>query len=327
MTLIGTPRRSPARPRLVAAQPSSGLHSATQSASVWSVGGGKGGIGKSFIASNSATVLARIGLRVILIDVDFGGANLHTCLGVRGSARVNLSDYLEDRVQDLEAAAIETSVPGLRLILGTLGHTGTALPTRVQRQQFVEAIRTLPADVVVLDLAAGMDRSTVDFFVGADENLLVTTPEPTAIENAYAFLRASFFRRLAAAVQGTPAEERVKEAWAERDERGLRAPADIVRELRRSEPGEAHRVERVLATFQPRLVLNQVRTGEEVRLGFSISSMCRRYFGVHLDYIGYINYDDCVWRSIKDRRALVIAYPQSDGALYVRQIVKKMLDN
>jgi len=325
VTIAGS-RWSQGRPRLVAAEPSATATRSPEGAAVWAVGGGKGGIGKSFIASNSATVLARLGLRVILIDVDFGGANLHTCLGVRGTQRVNLSDYFEDRVASLEAAAVETSVPGLRLILGTLGHTGTANTTRTQRTQLVTAIRGLPADVVMLDLAAGMDRATVDFFVESDENLLVTTPEPTAIENAYAFLRASFYRRLGSALNGSPVMGSLRGALAQRAERGLRAPVDVLRELSRKNPDEAPLFQQAMGAFQPRLILNQVRTSDDVRLGFSIASMCRKYFGIQLDYIGYINYDDCVWRSIKDRRTLVVAYPQSDGALYVRQIVKKMLD-
>ena len=47
--------------------------------------------------------------------------------------------------------------------------------------------------------------------------------------------------------------------------------------------------------------------------------------GIEADYIGYINYDDHVWRSVKDRRPLVLAYPRSDGALYIRRIAKKLL--
>ena len=81
-------------------------------ARVWAVGGGKGGIGKSFLVANLATVAARSGKRVILIDADLGGANLHTCLGVRAGERVSLSDYFEDRVLELDKVAIETPIPG-----------------------------------------------------------------------------------------------------------------------------------------------------------------------------------------------------------------------
>ena len=294
-------------------------------ARVWSVGGGKGGVGKSFLVANLATVAARSGRQVIVIDADLGGANLHTCLGVRVVERINLSDFLEHRIEDLEKAALETPIPGLRLIAGALGHTGAAEASQEQRAELLAKVRTLSADLVILDLAAGSDRACVDFFLEADESILVTTPEPTAVENAYSFLRAAFFRRLADGMRTSRVRELVRDAMKQRNELGIRTPADLLERIEQIDPEEGARFHEMIASFRPRLIVNQVRNAEEVKMGFSVRSVCRKYFGLDVDYVGYLNYDDCVWRSIKERRPLVLAYPQSDGALYVRQIVKKML--
>jgi flagellar biosynthesis protein FlhG len=294
-------------------------------ARIWAVGGGKGGIGKSFLVANLATVAARSGRRVILIDADLGGANLHTCLGVRAGERVSLSDYFEDRVSDLDKVAIETPIPGLRLILGALGHTGKAETTQEQRAQLLRAVRRLPADLVIFDLAAGTDRSTIDFFLEADDGFVVTTPEPTAIENAYAFLRAAFYRRLSSALNDSSARELIRTAMDQRNERGIRTPHDLLTAIDAIDRAEGERFRRILEGFRPHLVVNQVRDTEEVKMGFSITSVCKKYFGIDIDYAGYICFDDNVWRSVKDRRPLVLAYPTSDGALYVRRIVKKLL--
>jgi len=294
-------------------------------ARVWAVGGGKGGIGKSFLVANLATVAARSGKRVILIDADLGGANLHTCLGVRAGERVSLSDFLEDRVLELEKVAIETPVPGLRLILGALGHTGKAETTAEQRSALLRAVRKLPADLVIIDLAAGTDRSTIDFFLEADEGFVVTTPEPTAIENAYAFLRAAFYRQLAHELADSSARDVIRLSMDQRNERGIRTPADLMGEIDRLDPLEGQRFRRLIERFRPHLVVNQVRDTEEVKMGFSIKSVCKKYFGIDVDYAGYICFDDNVWRSVKERRPLVLAYPRSDGALYIRRIVKKLL--
>ncbi len=294
-------------------------------ARVWAVGGGKGGIGKSFLVANLATVAARSGKRVILIDADLGGANLHTCLGVRAGERVSLSDYLEDRVLELEKVAIETPVPGLRLILGALGHTGKAETTAEQRSALMRAVRKLPADLVIFDLAAGTDRSTIDFFLEADEGFVVTTPEPTAIENAYAFLRAAFYRQLSHELADSSARDVIRLSMDQRNERGIRTPADLMVEIDRIDPLEGQRFRRLIERFHPHLVVNQVRDTEEVKMGFSIKSVCKKYFGIDVDYAGYICFDDNVWRSVKERRPLVLAYPRSDGALYIRRIVKKLL--
>jgi flagellar biosynthesis protein FlhG len=294
-------------------------------ATVWAVGGGKGGIGKSILAANLAATAARTGRRVIVIDADLGGANLHTCLGVKAGRRVNLSDYIEDRIEDLEKAALETPVPGLRLIAGALDHTGMADTNQEQRIQLGQQVRRLQADLIIFDLAAGMDRATLDFFLEADESMLLTTPEPTAIENAYSFLRAAFYRRLAMGLRSSPVREVVRLAMDQRNERGIRTPSDLLGEIDRISPEEGERFRQLLESFQPRLVVNQVRSREEVKIGFSIRSVCRKYFGIDVDYLGYINFDDRVWQSVKERQPLVVAYPQCDAAVYIRQIVKKML--
>ena len=322
MRLTGTPSwlRNSGRPADEGPQPGE-----QPPAQVWAFGGGKGGIGKSFLVANLATVAARSGRRVIVIDADLGGANLHTILGVRSAERLNLSDYIAERIEDLEKAALETSIPGLRLIAGALGHTGTAETNHEQRAQLVARVRELKADLVLFDLAAGTDRFTIDFFLEADESVLVTTPEPTAVENAYSFLRAAFFRKLSQAMRTSPVRELVRTAMDQRNERGIRTPSDLLREVDALDQEERERFERMLDDFRPRLIVNQVRSPDEVKLGFSVRSVCRKYFGLDLDYVGYINYDDYVWRSVRERRPIVLAYPQADGALYVRQILKKML--
>ncbi len=292
---------------------------------VWAIGGGKGGIGKSFLAVNLATVAARTGWRVLLIDADLSGANLHTCLGVRGGNRVNLSDYLYDRVVDIDKAVIDTSVPGLRLIMGALDHTGMAETSRAQRENLFQALGKLPVDLVVFDLAAGADRATLDFFLETDEGVIIATPEPTSIENAYGFLRAAFYRRLARTMSTSPIRDLIREAMDRRNERGIRTPADLFKEIGQLDPDEETRFRQALENFRPRLVVNQVRDSEEIKLGFSMRSVCRKFFGINLEYLGYICFDDAVWRSVKESRPLVLAYPQSDAALYIRRIVHKML--
>ena len=293
---------------------------------VWAFGGGKGGIGKTFLAANLGATVALAGRRVVLADLDLGGGNLHTCLGVRTGSRVNLLDYLDHRVDELEKVAIETAIPGMRLILGALSHPGAAETTRGQRIEMLRQIRALQADVVILDLSAGTGRQTLDFFLAASVRFMVTTPEPTAIENMYQFLRAAYYRRLAHALSGSPVREVLRAAMDQRNERGIRTPGDLLSEVEKIDSQEAARFKRVISEMRPRLIVNQVRDSDEVKLGFSLRGVCRKHLGVDLDYVGYVNFDDSVWRSVKDRQLLVQAFPQSDGAMYIRRIVKKLLE-
>jgi len=92
---------------------------------LWSIGGGKGGIGKSLVTLGLGISLARLGKKVILIDGDLGGANLHTLMGVR-YPHVSLEHFLTKKVARLEDTIIETAVEGIGLICGAENLLGSA---------------------------------------------------------------------------------------------------------------------------------------------------------------------------------------------------------
>ena len=77
--------------------------------------------------------------------------------------------------------------------------------------------------------------------------------------------------------------------------------------------------------FRPRIVVNEVRSAEDVRLGFAVRSVCRKYFGIEADYLGYVNHDDAVTQAIRQRRPVVVSHPHSDAAVYLTRIARKLL--
>src|SRR5689334_8038300 len=90
---------------------------------VWSVGGGKGGVGKSLVASSLAIALSRMGNKVVAIDLDLGGANLHTSLGA-DLPKQTLSDFFSRRVSSIESCIVPTGIPQLNLISGAQDSIG-----------------------------------------------------------------------------------------------------------------------------------------------------------------------------------------------------------
>ena len=162
---------------------------------IWAVGGGKGGVGKSVIASSLAAAIAGTGRRCVVIDVDLGGANLHTLLGVSRPLRT-LSHLLTGEVASLAELMVPTSVPNLWLVSGNHALLDMANPKHSQKEKLFRHIRGLDVDDVVLDLGAGSAFNVLDFFLLARRGLVVVTPEPTAIENAEHFLKAALYRSL-----------------------------------------------------------------------------------------------------------------------------------
>ncbi len=294
-------------------------------ARVIAFGGGKGGVGKTFLAANLAASIAELGLTVAAIDTDLEGANLHTWLGVP-SPRVSLAEFVSGRESDPAKLLLETAVPGVSLIAATHGHLDSAQPTGARRVALLKGLRRLPADVVVVDCGAGAHRAVVDYFLAGDDCVLVVHPEPTSVENAYGFLRAAFYRRMQVAMLDRAVRDRIREAMDQRNERGIRTPLDLLREVQALDAEEGRRFVEAMRAFQPRIVVNEVQTAEDVKLGFAVRSVCRKYFGVEAEYAGYVNRDDAVRSAVLGRRPVVKAHPRSDAAIYLRRIAQKLAE-
>lgn len=290
---------------------------------IWTIGGGKGGSGKSFLATNIGICLAQAGLKVILVDADLGGANLHTFLGVSPPG-FSLSDFIQKRVSNLEEVLIPTSVPNLQLLSGAQDLLNAADTKTVQKRKLLRSVQHLDGDYILVDLGAGNALNTLDFFLLSDGGILVVTPEPTSIENTYRFLKSAFYRRLRGAVSSSAAKTLIDGAMDRKNEFGIQNPSDLIEAMNRIGEEEARRVVAEVEGFHPNLILNQVRTKKDIEVGFSIRSACKKYFGIHLHYLGYVVYDQDVGNSIRKRKPLVLESPRSKAAQCVAEIASKL---
>src|SRR3990172_4757948 len=151
------------------------------------VGGGKGGAGKSLLAANVAIYLATLQKRVVLLDADLGGANLHTFVGVE-RPRVTLGDLFEKRVPRVEDVVVETAVAGLGLVSGEGDPNWIANPRPAQKLRLLNQVQKLDVDYLVVDLGPGSGFNAIDFFLGADVGALVGGPGPTSVANPHRFI-------------------------------------------------------------------------------------------------------------------------------------------
>jgi flagellar biosynthesis protein FlhG len=148
---------------------------------------GKGGVGKTNLAVNLATVLAAMRRRVVLLDADLGLANADILCNVQ--PRFNLAHVVAGQ---RELAEVLTPVPaGFSLIPGASGLAKMADLTEVERKRIVAELEFVDetADALVIDTGAGIGRNVLSFATTADHVVVVTTPEPTAITDAYAVMK------------------------------------------------------------------------------------------------------------------------------------------
>jgi flagellar biosynthesis protein FlhG len=114
-------------------------------------------------------------------------------------------------------------------------------------------------------------------------------------------------------------------AMDQRNERGIRTPLDLLREIEATDTAEAHRFVETMRVFKPRIIVNGVRTAEDVKLGFAVTSVCKKYFGVEAEYLGYVNYDDEARKSVSMRRPIVDLRQDADVSIYLQRIARKLL--
>ena len=290
---------------------------------VIAVGGGKGGIGKTLLAANLGVHLAQQGYRVVLVDADLGGANLHTCLGVKPPS-ATLSDFVTRKVNNLHEVVSPTPVKNLGLVSGALDVLGAANPKYTQKLRILREVSKLDVDVVIIDLGGGTGFNILDFFLIADHGILTVVPEPTSIENAYRFIKAAYYRRLKTAELAWNLRPLVEEAMNERSSQGLKTPADLVAYVERRDPEGGAKLREELERFPLKLVVNQTRNAEEERLGHAISEACRKYFGIKMQFLGTIPFDDSVWQSVRHRRPVLLEAPTGRASASIIRIAEAL---
>lgn len=295
---------------------------------VWAVGGGKGGVGKSFLISNLAHSLALQGKKTILIDADFGGANLHSFLGISRPTS-SLTDFFMKKTP-LADLVIDSGIPNLGLIVGMIRSFTPESINYAQKQKFLRHIKQLGAENVLVDLGAGSNFNTIDTFLLADKKIVVTLPEVTAMDNMYSFLKYAFFRRLLQAFAEKRRQYVILNAYQDYQEKGENNAGNLqqfVQYLRGIDKLAEQVVEQVLSDYEINIIVNQARSKEDVMLGNSVKSVCLKYLGFRSRYSGYVEHDELVPIAINNRQPYLQAYPASRFKDEIKKITNNLLNS
>jgi len=253
----------------------------------------------------------------VLADLDPGGSNLHTYLG--------LEPLLPTAGAPLRAPGPPRvdPVPGMSLRLcrppRPMG-TGADDPLRAEA---LEAARDLGADVVVLDLGAQADPLTLDAYLEADAGVVVLLPEPVGVERAYAFLRAALYRRL---LHGDDGPSVVARAVLAADHVGqLATPGALVAALSGAHPDAAEAIRARIMAFSPKLLVNKCRSRDDAGLVDGIASAVRRRWGINPEPMGGMLNDDAAWHSARKRRPLMLEYPGCALGQSIEKMARRLL--
>ena len=289
---------------------------------IYPVGGGKGGVGKSFVAASLGALLAKQGRNVVLMDLDLGASNLHTFLGIK-NPKSGLDHYLSKKVTSLDRAATPTAVPNLFTITSVHCTLEIANLFFVQKQKIITAIRNLPFDSILLDLGPGTNYNTLDFFLTSDTGLLILTPELTSIENSFRFIKAVYLRKLKQIVDRHAFNAAIKNAAAELNS-GASKTNDIINFVLQSDPKKKGLLIDKLSRLKFKLILNQFQKTSDPNLGDKIAAVCNRHFYSRFEFLGNIRYSGGINASAVSNNLFVLQKPSAPASIDLKEIASKL---
>lgn len=275
---------------------------------VYAVGGGKGGVGKSFFTTNLALLFAKNGYKTLIIDLDFGGANTHTYLEMKNNEK-SVFSFLNGEVLDLDKVIQGTEFKDLSIITAHGDWTRNEDHLYEKVPQLLSEARRKGFDRILLDLGAGTHEETTTGFIEADHQLTLLTPEPTSVENTYFFLKKAFYQKFMQASEKYNFTEETNLILKNKSKYKISRPEELLKTLELEFPEVGYKISNEVRSFQPLFIINQCRTSLDYKLATSLSQISRNYFGVNSTALGYMSHDNKVWQSIRAMKPLCVAYP------------------
>jgi len=289
------------------------------------IGSGKGGVGKSLLATNLAVALAETGRKVVLADLDLGASNAHTMLGIRTVSR-GIGTFLSLPRMKFEDIVLPTEYDGLSFIPGDADIPGIANLKAAQKRRLTRCLEALQADYLVLDLGPGAGANTLDFFLLSACGIVVTTPALTAILNAYLFLKNVVFRLMYATVDKGSGALGVLEEMR-RDPGGLQKAyvPRIMEKIGAVDTVSHAKLSAVLDRLKPRLVLNMLEDPADADKMEKLRRSAREYLGIELAHLGVIYRDELQGVALGSRIPIVRYKPGSVLSRAVYRISDKIV--
>lgn len=291
---------------------------------LWAIGGGKGGVGKSIVTLLLGTRLAKLGVKVILVDADLGGANLNILLGIRYPLHT-LEDFIKKRVNHLQDVLTSTPIPNLKLLCGADDILGIANPKFVQKRRILDHLKHLNADIILLDLGAGTSFNTMDFFLYAANKVVVLSPQVTSIQNAYGFIKSCMYRKLSRVFsKDREALQLIQNAISDKEKKFESIP-----ELRKRLNSLGQEREILLSScfdnMKPDIIINMIRNEKERNVAKVIHDVSEKYLDISPEYLGFIDYDPVLEKSINKMEAFLMAGKSHGINMQVYDITLKIL--
>jgi flagellar biosynthesis protein FlhG len=284
---------------------------------IYTVGGGKGGTGKSFTTASLGTILAKQGKKVLLVDLDLGASNLHTFLAL-GKPEISLKQYLKKEINDINDVVLETTQPNLSIISSAGCSLEIANLYYAQKIKLIRAINKLSYDYVFIDLGSGTHFNTLDFYLISNQGILITTPEPVSIENMFRFIKSIYLRKLKAVFKNHGLNILCREYLNNAKDSHVTSFADIMSFVRQYDAENDTEIENNIKEHRIGLILNQFRWQVDREFGQEIAKVCKKHLYFDYYFLGNISFDNKVGDATMNNKVFIneFSYAKTTKEIY-----------
>lgn len=291
------------------------------------IASGKGGVGKTLVSANLAIALAETGRKTIVIDLDLGGSNLHTCLGIKNT-NLGISHFLSTKGADLRRFMVDTPYENLKFIPGDVLVSGAAETTPAQRSALTAAVAKLSADYIVLDLGAGTGSSILDFFMISNSGLLVTTPQSTSILNVFALLKNIVIKHLLESFVDDKAAMKYLRGLTKEKSPGEFPPVAAVYEgLQQTSRNAGNRARKAIGLIKPKIVVNMANEPEDLAIAVKLRDLAKQSLDLDLECMGLLYYERSVQDSLSELVPHILGREDSTVSLGIRRMAQKIVQS
>ena len=290
------------------------------------VGGAKGGVGKSMLSANLAVGLALLGQKVVLADLDLGGADVHLYTGVKSLAKT-WNDFLDKKVDSIKDILTPTAFRGLSLIGGDSSKLGSANLPYSQKLKIMRHLKELETDFLVVDLGGDTTYNGLDFFLLADQKIVVSGTEPASVLDSYTFVKVVFNRFL----ERFFSEHKSLKDLAGQIRDGVLEKSPnyslefIYQEVRSRDPKAAFELKQQFEQFRLAIVLNMTESSKDVRIAESMQKLVKDKCFMDIGILGTIPFDKVVRKAARGFTPIVVEYPKCQASRNIHQMLAALI--